>query len=236
MSFEDENVPEFKEFRRRVDRISAENQRDGTLIKTLYLLAARNSEVLTKCTPYDLNSGQTKPYGIYLEWKLTDYEPLLAKAETERFLSKVLLLKVAIAKRSSKSLTHKFIALPVHPSFEPWTLDLLKHIKKHGALNFPLTRHGVLYILKERLGKIFKRKTSQKRLLNPLRHYRITHLRAIYAFDPYELITYAGWTFSAGYGKMGMSSGQLDTYLHPSWREYFPKLLRPINKLMGKER
>jgi hypothetical protein len=231
MIFADESVPDFMEFRRRVERVSEADKYHGVLIKTLYLLAARDSEILTKCTPTDSNNG-LKPYGVYLRWKLVDWKPSLYERKAE---NKVLLIKVAIAKRSKKELTYKVIALPVNPMYEPWTLDIMKFIRdRKGDLSFPLTRHGVHWILRERLGKhIFKRKAGekQKRVLNPLRHWRITHLAEIYDFDPYDLTVYAGWTFKTGFERIGMSSGQLDSYLHFAWRRYYPKLLKPIAML-----
>jgi len=59
----------------------------------------------------------------------------------------------------------------------------------------------------------------------------LTHLAEHYGFEAYDLTVYAGWTFKTGLGRMGMSSGQLDTYLHLKWRRYYPKLLKPIDSV-----
>lgn len=67
---------------------------------------------------------------------------------------------------------------------------------------------------------------SSRKILNPLRHYRLTHLVEEYGFDAYDLTVYAGWTFKTIFKG---SAGQLDTYLHLDWRKYYEKLLKPIN-------
>lgn len=216
MSFTDSDVPDMLEFRKKVDRIS--DRRDRTLIQTLYLGAFRVSEVVTKATPYDLLHNESKGYGVHLSWKLDLFQE-----------QKALLIKSAVAKRSAKELTYKIIALPTNPDFEPWTLDLLRLIKdrrgSNEALQFPLGRHRVRQILQERLGEhIFKKRSSGKRLLNPLRHYRITHLAEHYGFDGYDLCVYAGWSFKTGVSAVG----QLDAYLHLGWRKYIRKLLKPL--------
>lgn len=216
MSFVDQDVPDMMQFRKAVDEISA--GRDKVLLEALYLGAFRASEICGKATPYDLNHKQSRAYGVHLTWKLDKFEE-----------ERVLLLKSAVAKRSCKELKFKMVALPCSPEYEPWTLDLLKWIKDHKgspeAFKFPLGRHRVKQILQEQLGRgIFRKKTSGKRLLNPLRHYRITHLAEHYDFDAYDLCVYAGWSFKSAFG----SVGQLDTYLHIGWRRAFKKLLKPL--------
>jgi len=51
-----------------------------------------------------------------------------------------------------------------------------------------------------------------------------------YNFDPFDVTAFAGWTYSTGFGGMGVASSQLDTYLHLSWQRYYPKLLKPIEE------
>jgi hypothetical protein len=215
------DVPDLQGFRSVVEKIC--HRRDATLIKAAYLCAARVSELVTKVTPYDLQHGQTRPYGSHLSWKLTELDASLEEKKVE---NKVLLLKSAVAKRSSKNPTWKIIALPCHPQYEPWTLDLLQRIKDTGNLSFPLTRYRVHQILQKRLGALLN--NNSRRILNPLRHYRLTHLVQDYGFDAYDLTVYAGWTFKTTFKG---SAGQLDTYLHLDWRKYYQKLLKPIKSL-----
>jgi len=216
---EDEEVPEFSVFRKAVDQIRS--KRDSLLIKTLYLTAGRVSELITKVTPWEIEHRMTKPYGVFLEWKLNEF-----KGE------RLLLLKMAVAKRRKKKkrkgktvsvLVYKTIALPTNPKFEPWTVDLLKHIVKSGNLTFSLTRQRIWQIVKQCL-------THLDTHIHPhsFRHYRISHLVQVYDFNAYNITAYSGWTFKTSFGKMGMGSGQLDIYLHLSWKNYFPKLLKQV--------
>lgn len=217
-------VPKLPEFREAVDEIS--NVRDSVLIKTLYLAAARVCEVSTKISPWDIQHGKRKPYGSYLSWTLEDFKK-----------EKVLLLKPAVAKRKKtvkrkgkivQLIVYKMVGLPCNPAYEPWTLDLLKWIEKHENVNFALTPQWIGKIWKRRLPQFFNQQEETPRILNPLRHYRITHLIDEYNFDPYDITAYTGWKYQTTFGRMGMSSGQLDFYAHLSWRRYFPKLLKKV--------
>ena len=55
---------EFRKMREMIEHIP--NRRDRVLIKTLYLTAARVSEIVTKVGAYDLEHGKSKAYGKYL--------------------------------------------------------------------------------------------------------------------------------------------------------------------------
>ena len=46
-----------------------------------------------------------------------------------------------------------------------------------------------------------------------------------------DVTAYAGWTYSTGFGGMGVASSQLDTYLHLSWQRYYPKLLKSLDQV-----
>lgn len=219
MSFEAE-VPDFKDLRKAVDSI--DDTRNSVLCKMAYLTASRVSELIRKVTPYDRQHNQTKPYGVHQVWKLVDINSSLKEKNAK---NKALLIKSAVAKRSNKNLTFKVIALPCDPLYEPWTVDLLKWISKHGTLSFGLTRHRVRQILIENLGT-FMSKSSRR--LNPLRHWRLSHLVELYGFDSFDLTIYAGWTLKTG----TQGSSMLDSYVHLDWRHYFKKLLRPIDTLV----
>jgi integrase len=220
-------VPNVNEFREAVDGILG--LRDSLLVKTMYLTAARVSEVITKALPWELKHNQSKGYGQYMRWTLQDYQEGKIK-------EKVLLLTMAVAKRSMrakghkgkvlsekqrKKMVYKIVALPTSQKYEPWTIDLLKYLRKRGALTFDITRQWVNKLVKQNLRELDPTVHSHS-----LRHWRITHLVSHNGFDPYDITAFSGWTFKTTFGGMGMGSGQLDTYLHLAWRKYFPKLLR----------
>jgi len=211
-------TPDFRRLREYIDSIPS--KRDSVLIKLLYLTAGRVSEVTTKVTPYDLKYNLSKPYGRHLDYSIGDYGN-----------EKVLLLKMAVAKRRIKRRNnqpyYKIIALPTHPRYEPWTLDLIKWLRDNRRLSFDLTRNRVYTIVRKWLSPL-----DPKVRTHSLRHWRITHLVTEYDFTPYEITAYAGWTFKTGFSQMGMNSGTLDAYLHLIWKQYFPKLLKPIQEML----
>lgn len=127
-------------------------------------------------------------------------------------------------KQGQKKMLYKMVAIPTNPTYEPWTLDILKYLQRHQArLNFDLTRQRIFQIVRKNLGDHFNG-------IHPhsLRHFRLTHLVSHYHFDPYDVTAFAGWSYSTGFGGMGVASSQLDTYLHLSWQKYYPKLLKPL--------
>ncbi len=210
------------------------NPKHKIFLKTSYLTASRVSELITKVCPWDLAHLQTQAYGQSLRWSFADfrYEVQVGKEKRQR-IEKVLVLQIAVAKRKKKNkdgttkLVFKSIALPTSPTFEPWTIDLLKHIEQHGTLAFDYTRFNVNQVIHNNFRPLMPNIST---MLNPLRHLRITHLVTEYGFNPYDITSYAGWTFKTTAGQMGMASasGQLDAYLHLAWRQYFPKLMIPI--------
>ncbi len=146
----------------------------------------------------------------------------VAYSELDPLLIQVLLGKIAL----------KVVALPTHMKYEPWTLDLLKWIKKQGNINFNLTRQRFGQILRENLSGILPRRNLHN-LKNPPRHFRISHLIEYYQLDPYEIMSYTGWTIKSTFGQMGIAaSPNIDAYTHPRWRLYFQKLLKPIEKFI----
>ena len=86
-----------KKFREAVDQIK--DERDSTIIKTAYLLASRNCEILTKVNPSELLSNASKPYGNFLDYTFADYEISPATKDREAITEKVLVIKCAVAKR-----------------------------------------------------------------------------------------------------------------------------------------
>jgi integrase len=223
------NVPSMMDFRDAVERIV--DHRNQVLIKFLYLSAARVSEVVTRVGKYDRDHLQSWNYGSYMGWSLPEFHVTKTKIE------KVLLMKMAVAKRKVKQrkgeddpegtrrVVYKMIALPTTPKYEPWTGSLLKHIEHHGNLNFDLSRQMVWAIVTRELHQLDPHIHTHS-----LRHYRISHLVENYNLDPFDLTAIAGWTFKTTLSAMGQggASGQLDTYLHLAWRRYFAKLLVPL--------
>ena len=252
-------------------------------------MASRNSEILTKTSPYDFLHHASKPYGSFIKYGFQDFEVEAAKGDKPAVEEKVFVVTSAVAKRGKRvvaksvrkanskdeettielekeeviealmkynqkelidkwqageikldplfikvllgKVTLKVIALPTTKNYEPWTLDLLKWIRKKGDLNFDLTRKTLWNILRHNLSGILPKK-SKHSPKNPLRHFRISHLVEYYQLDPYELTTYAGWTARSTFAQMGISaSPNIDVYAHLRWRMYFPKLLKPISQL-----
>lgn len=262
-------APEIEKFRATVDQIPY--LRDAILLKTYYLTASREVELLTKVSPWEMLHKATKPYGIYLKFSIEDFD-LPPTKENPIAKEKVLLIVEAIAKRmkgkkkvldtdnlttqqiadylpenmraeyvkdTSKfdpvmvkaflgQITFKSIALPCSPRYEPWTIDLLKYIKANGRLSFDLTRQRVWQIYRSYLSTFLKTKGVHN-IKNPLRHFRISHLIEHYAFDPFDVTIYSGWTFGTTFAAMGVqASPQLSAYAHLQWKKYFPKLLREL--------
>lgn len=203
-------VPSTIEIHSRIDDIPV--LRDRNIIKTLYLLAARVSEIT------DRASGKNeKALGAFMNYEETPFTFnafAIDKNIQKQIKTDALVIKVRVAKRRKKTV-YKLIALPLSETFEPWTKDLKEIIEMTGSLQVPLTRQRVFQICKEHLH------------VNPhwLRHARLTHLAAHYGFNQIELVIYAGWTFGGAFGQTG---SMLDTYLHLDWRKYFPKLLKPL--------
>ena len=133
-------------------------------------------------------------------------------------------LNLQLLKELRNAITWKYIALPVSPIYESWTIPLLKWIRNHGSLVFNLTRQRIAEIVKNSLKNLDPQVTTHS-----LRHWRLTHLVEHYDFDSWDLSIYAGWTFRTGLSRLGMPTGQTDTYLHLSWKRYFPKLLKPLS-------
>ena len=129
-------------------------------------------------------------------------------------------------------LVFRTIALPTSPRFEPWTFDLLAYMTKNKyKLTFDHTRQYFTQTFRRALKDLLPPK-SPRTSKNLLRHYRLSHLLNYYQFDAIQLSNYSGWTIKTAMGKQGMTvSGSIDFYLHQAWRQYFRKLLIPIDQL-----
>lgn len=89
-----------KKFRQAVNKIK--DLRDSAIIKTAYLMAARNSEICSQVTPWDLLNNATKPYGVFLKRELKQFEVKPATEEEEAVIEKVLVITSAVAKRGKR--------------------------------------------------------------------------------------------------------------------------------------
>ena len=210
-------IPEFRKVREVVDDIRI--LRNRTLIRTLYLTAARVSEIVTKTSPWERKHGQTKPLGNYLDFGFTDFKNV-----------KVLLIKIALAKRRGKLKAKDFrvVALPCKLDYEPWTLDLLKHIRENKRLSFDLTRQRVGQIVKKELHMLGSNVNPNK-----LRTYRIAHLVKEYGFDQYDLMAYLGMQIRTSPKLTEL--GIIDTSPTSAVSRYFSKLLKPIYRVRNFE-
>ena len=79
------------EFHECVDRMI--DPRVQIMVKGLYLLCARVSEVVTRGSPYDILNGSSKPMGSLITWETQDF-PFNEKKE------KILVVKMPVAKRT----------------------------------------------------------------------------------------------------------------------------------------
>lgn len=213
-------VPTITEFREYVDT-KVPKLRDQILIKMLYLMAARICEVITKASAYDLAHNLSKPYGRQVAVKT------IPNFKTKDWNTEpIAVFKIPVAKRKKNPIV-KSIALPCDPKYEPWTIDLLRWALKHHTRNlaFPLSRWTVWNIVNKNLKPLLKpmKEAHGKKILNPWRHLRLTHLVDEYGFDSYDLVIYSGWTYRHAF----QTAGQLDSYIHLDWRRYIEKLLVP---------
>jgi len=224
----EELVPDLVEFRTFVDT-RVPKKRDEILIKVLYLCAARVSEVITRTTESEFAKNLTKPYGQYLTVDVVRNYRVNPAMLTEK-PKEVAVIKLQVAKRRLNP-AKKSIALPINLEYEPWIYDILKWALEHQkVLSFPLNRFTVWRIVNKNLKpildpmrKALRESTDKEKILNPWRHWRLTHLADIYGFDSTDLTLVAGWTFKTGL-RMG---SPVDAYLHMDWRHYLPKLLVP---------
>jgi len=210
-----QRVVDFLRFREAVDHVLG--VRDRNLIQLLYLTASRPSEICTRTTPSELRNQTSKPYGRSMSWTL-------GRSKKEK---DTLLINVALAKKRKSLPSHKIIALPINPDFEPWVFDLLKRISLNKKLEFDLTRVSVNNIVKENLSPLLGRNVRAK----DLRQLRLKHLARLYDFDPYDLEAIAGIYFHKKLIAGTLSVEKIEIYMELAWKRYFPKLLKPISEL-----
>jgi hypothetical protein len=132
-------------------------------------------------------------------------------------------------KKTGKPKTYwKMIALPVMPAYEPWTYDLLKYLTQTGSFGLDLSRKWVSQIIRDYLKPL----DFDRSFLNPLRYFRLTHLRTNYNFQPNDLAAISGHNLTYHFGVIGrVMNSTLEFYLHQQWRNYLPKLLKPLEDI-----
>lgn len=95
-----------KRFRETVEKI--EDPAAKIKMQIGYLLAARNSEILTETSPWDLLHNASKPYGLFMKYSFQDFQLTPADLEgirlglKEPIKEKVFVITVAVAKRGKK--------------------------------------------------------------------------------------------------------------------------------------
>jgi hypothetical protein len=257
---EEKYVPSMRTFRDYVDGMVSHNawcKRDEIVIKVLYLLGSRVSEVVTKTTPYMLNHHLSQSYGVLLRHEIGWYnhrvevdgklvmkrEPLLL---VHSAIAKMKLVEEKQPETSPKDpsvpptllVPMKIVALPCFPQYEPWTRDLLHWVDptKHTnpRLSFAMVQDNVQRIVKQCLSGLrdIDPKVTE---LHPhmLRHWRVGHLRLNYHFTSLDECAYIGWSIRSREANRGQNvSANLDTYSHLSWRDYIEKLLVPIDDVL----
>ncbi len=207
---------DFCRFREAVDHVLG--LRDGELIKLLYLTAARPSEICTRTTPSELQNQTTKPYGIFMRSWLSKFKKK----------QDVLLIALALAMRRQSFPSYKIIALPTHPSFEPWTRDLAKRKLRNKKLEFDLTRVTINKIIRENLSPLLGREIRAK----DLRQFRLEHLAKKYDFDPFDLAAVAGTSIKGKLPLVEQPVNETEAQLQLAWKKYFKKLLKPITEVL----
>jgi hypothetical protein len=257
---EEKYVPSLRVFRDYVDEMVAHKRwfkRDEILVKLLYLLGARVSEVVTKVTPYMVSHNMTHDYGKLLRTEIGFYNHRVeADGKLVTKQAPLLLIHSAIAKCKLHEeeqvetspqtpqqpptllVPMKVVAIPCSLIFEPWSRDLLHWINptehKDPRLSFDMVESNVQIIVKQCLAGL--RDVDPKVTeIHPhmLRHWRVAHLRLNYHFTSIEECAYIGWSIRSQEARRGQTvSANLDTYSHLSWRDYIDKLLLPLSEAL----
>lgn len=173
-----------------------------------------------------------------LEQAVESQDPKTIEAALTRFRLFDILAKW---KKGELQLTPKFVAqitgkiyektipIPINPKYEPWSKDIIQYILRNGVLRFDITDGMARSIARKYLKKLF----GDWFRFHSLRHIRISHLIQYYNFDPYEISTFAGWSFRTAFAGMGIqASPMLDIYAHLSLNRIVAKLLVPLEDLL----
>jgi len=220
------SLPNPELIRQRIESVRQENIR--FCLMTCYLYAGRISEVVGVKYPSDTKTVARGPHG-------SDVVKDVYMAGLKRIPCAV--FNVRTAKRGGKE---RKIALPLNPTYEPWTKPLYEYFKsKGGDVVFPFPRQQVwahskvafegltypieTYPTKQGGVKIKVADHIRSFRLHALRHLRATELRERYQFDGFDLASYCGWHLGTIVPQI---SRTMERYLSLGWASYFPKLLK----------
>jgi hypothetical protein len=225
-------------FRRKVEEISDSWARYCLMLA--YLTAGRSNELAGVQLPSDIRptgaGGNTSSYDD------GDLFPKDPQGDSARYFSQAIGPKVSdveyekmedgseamkITLRTEKRANHplRIIALPMGP-VEPWTQHLRNCFQRFGAAD-PLVPFNRRQLSRYYLRYGFTEKADTEARKNPLRHVRLNHLLDYYRLSPVEVSLYSGWSLSAASRSVG-GAGTLADYAHLRWREYYPRLLKPL--------
>ena len=208
-------------FRRKVEEISDSWARYCLMLA--YLTAGRSNELAGVQLPSDIRPGEE---GVNVPGFFSEaIGPRVSDVEYEKMEDGSEAMKITI--RTEKRANHplRIIALPMGP-VEPWTQHLRNCFQRFGAAD-PLVPFNRRQLSRYYLRYGFTEKADTEARKNPLRHVRITHLLDYYRLSPVEVSLYSGWSLSAASRSMG-GAGTLAEYSHLRWREYYPRLLKPL--------
>ena len=139
---------------------------------------------------------------------------------------KVEALRLTLKVHKTREETVKKIALPLSGEFDPWVRQLAGIIERlePGQPLLPFSRRDLSDWMRAYgfTGQALGIRESE-RVLNPLRHLRLSHLVTHYDFNEFDLLMVGGWA-----PRTALIAGPMGDYLRLAWRKYFPKLLVPL--------
>jgi len=146
--------PRYLEIRRRISGVEKESHRLGLMYDLL--IAGRVSEIVGRVCPSDRGTTPRGPMG-------DDFEVAEARINDEKF--EALVLHVKTGKRGG---VPRRAALPLEPTYEPWSKELLRYFEGFDANDhiFPYTRQDIFPTAK----KIFDG------LVYPIENYKLTKI------------------------------------------------------------
>jgi len=251
-----EKIPELKDFRSYVNGLKC-SFKEQVFIKTLYLTAAKPSELLTKTTPYQLKHNKSYSYGSLLEGGFTEVKMVSGDVR------KILLLKLAVAKQTRKKImVPRFFQNGYGPHQEGYQSQAdpselveafsgqpekvrMRVVPIPVSIEYEPWIYDVLKWYKDQKTHSFRftEMTAQNivrrnfRKLNPainprlIRKFRIAHLMKNYDFNPYQIAIFTGSSLSPVFKSIGMEApSSKDSYYKKQLVDLIEKLLVPLDQ------
>jgi hypothetical protein len=220
------------DFRRKVDAIPEPTVRYA--VKLLYLTAGRVNELCGRgpaekgsVTTWTNQKGEKRAGRAGVTRPLCPTRERVTVEEYEDAAhGKVQALRLTLPVLKRREEVVKEIALPLSGEFDPWVRQLANVIGKlePGEVLLPYGRRDVADWLKGfGLTGLDLGIKENERVLNPLRHMRLSHLVTHYDFNEFDLLMVGGWS-----PRTALIAGPMGEYLRLAWRKYFPKLLVPL--------